>query len=133
MCRAVWKPYCCNHARFSRISEPVFRALGYIRGCRRVPLSTFPANWSNRQETLGLGVSNAQKPVSTLFSSGSSYHKSKLEISKVRRRFVYATTYLQDNLPPLCNFTGFAAFLTSCRFITELARNISSMCKRILR
>lgn len=58
-----------------------------IRGCRQVPLSTFPANWSNRQETLGPGVSKVQKLVSTLFSSGSSWLSQKLEISKARRRF----------------------------------------------
>lgn len=59
--------------------------LGYIRGCRRV------VNWSNRQETLGPGVSNAQKPVSTLFSSS-----------------------LQEKLPPPCNFMAFAEVARKC-------------------
>lgn len=47
--------------------------------------------------------------------------------------FPCGTTYLQDSLPPPCNFTGFAAFMPSGRFITKVARNFSSMCKRIIR
>ena len=57
-----------------------------FRGYWQVPLSTFPANQSNKQGTLGLGVSNAQKLVSTLFSSGSCKSKPKIETLRARRR-----------------------------------------------
>jgi hypothetical protein len=108
-----------------RGSEAVFRVLGYIRGYRRVHLSTFPANWSNRQETLCPGVPSVQKLGSTLFSSAGSWYKSKLEYRKFAG-VLCATTYLEDSLPPPCNFTGFAAFMPSCRFSTQVARNFAA-------
>ena len=65
---------------------------------------------------------------------GSPWYKSKKngDIQNLQA-FSWATTYLQDSLPPRCNFVGFAAFVPPCRFIGEVDRNFSSMYERIFR
>lgn len=51
--------------------EAAFRVHPSIKkGYWRVPLSTFPAKWSNRQGIHGPGVSNVQRLVSSSFVAG---------------------------------------------------------------